>query len=34
MGGTSEEAEGSWLAQATELLLDAWVGLLTEDCAG
>ena len=33
-GGAAEEAEGSWLGQATELLLDAWVELCMDDPGG
>lgn len=29
-GGMSEEAEGTWTAEATDLLLDTWVELLYE----
>lgn len=30
-GGVAEENEGTWVAEATENLLDAWVELLAED---
>lgn len=33
-GGVSEEQEGLWAAEATDMLLDAWVELLFERSAG
>lgn len=33
-GGLAEEAEGSWAAEASDLLLDAWVELLLEHAIG
>lgn len=33
-GGMSEAAEGTWTAEATDLLLDTWVELLYERIGG
>ena len=33
-GGVSEEQQGMWAAEASDMLLDAWVELLFERSAG
>ncbi len=33
-GGLSEDAEGTWVAEATDMLLDTWSQLLFEYAAG